>query len=52
MYIDAAYLWRNASDWNTIYQQEDYRQAFSKQFSYDSATRYLDSSFDYVTYSA
>lgn len=52
MYIDAAYLWRNASDWSTIYQQEDYRQAFSKQFSYDSATRYLDSStFDYVTYS-
>lgn len=52
IYIDPRYLWRNKSEWNSIYQQDDYRGKFQSEFITRSANRYIDpSNSDYVTWS-
>ena len=44
MYIDPRFLWRNTSEWETIYQQDDYRREYQSEFITDSAQRYVDPS--------
>ncbi|WP_231891818.1 hypothetical protein [Vibrio sp. HI00D65] len=52
MYIDPRNLWRTKSEWDSIYQQDDYRKNFQTEFKFDKAQRYVEQgSYDYVTYS-
>lgn len=51
IYIDPRYLWRTKNEWDSIYQQDDYRNNFQKEFVFDDAQRYVEqNSYDYVTY--
>lgn len=52
MYIDPRYVWRNKTEWESIYQQDDYRQSFQTEFLFDNAQRYVEQGTnEYVTYS-
>lgn len=52
MYIDPRYVWRTKSEWDSIYQQDDYRKNFQTEFKFDKAQRYVEqNSYNYVTYS-
>jgi len=52
MYIDPKYVWRTKSEWDSIYQQQDYRADFQTEFQFDKASRYVDKNTNnYVTYS-
>lgn len=52
LYIDPRYLWRDSGEWNTIYEQEDYRVSYQTEFIFETASRYVDGdTSDYVTYS-
>lgn len=52
VYIDARYLWRNSDEWETIYEQDDYRSAYHAEFIFDSFLRYVDASWNsYITWS-
>jgi hypothetical protein len=44
IYLDARYLWRNSEEWETIYQQDDYRSDYQTEFIFDSFLRYVDAS--------
>lgn len=52
IYIDPRYLWRNGSEWDTIYQLDDYRSDFGSELQFIDAMRYVDQyTSDYVTWS-
>lgn len=52
MYIDAHYLWRNSDEWETIYEQDDYRVSYQTEFIFDDFLRYVDArSNAYITWS-
>ena len=52
MYIDPRYVWRTKGEWDSIYQQDDYRKNFQTEFKFDKAQRYVEqNSYNYVTYS-
>ncbi|MGF1739028.1 hypothetical protein [Photobacterium satsumensis] len=48
MYIDPRYLWLSETQWQDIYQQDDYRDAYQSQFQFVAANRYLDPYGQYV----
>ena len=52
IYIDPRYLWRDSMEWDTIYEQDDYRSSYQTEFTFDSFWRYVDSNTNsYVTWS-
>jgi hypothetical protein len=52
MYIDARYLWRNSEQWQTIYEQDDFRSTYQTGFIFDSFLRYVDANSNaYITWS-
>lgn len=52
MYIDARYLWRNSEQWQTIYEQDDFRSTYQTEFIFDSFLRYVDAKSNaYITWS-
>lgn len=42
VYIDARYLWRNGEEWETIYQQDDFRDSYVSEFMFESFQRYVN----------
>ncbi|MGR5065799.1 hypothetical protein [Photobacterium sp. DNB22_13_2] len=48
MYIDPRYLWQTETQWQDIYQQDDFRDAYQSQFKFVAANRYLDPYGQYV----
>ena len=52
IYLDPRYLWRNSEEWETIYQQDDYRDAFKTEFTFEAFRRYIDpSTNEYINWS-
>ena len=52
LYIDPRYLWRDSDEWNTIYEQEDYRVTYQTEFIFETLSRYIDgTTSEYITYS-
>ncbi len=52
IYIDPRYLWRDKSEWEMIFKQDDYRDKYQSEFITSFASRYINSvNSDYVTWS-
>lgn len=52
IYIDPRYLWRDTDEWESIYEQDDYRDSYQSEFIFTSVWRYVEaSSGDYITWS-